>query len=260
MRFTSFAKVCLLMLASMLAPLPIAAAQPAEEGPGATAEPSPEGFSTSSRASAEIDWPQVESIRDSKERQRRYRAHVEDAVREYRNSSFDEATREYLSAYQIEPEPLLLFNAAQAQRKAQKWAVALALYQLFIQKSPRSAMAPEADANSASMRANLEVDRIARERERLSQQMTEAEEQARRRSEQAEAAARDSTSKLEQENKALNVMLLRVKDSQPVYRKKWFWGVIGGSLAVVAGLAVGLGVALRPEIPEGTLGNVPVSF
>ena len=49
------------------------------------------------------------------------------------------------------------------------------------------------------------------------------------------------------------------KDKKPVYKKAWFWVVIGG--VVVAGaVGLGVGLALRPKDPSSDLGLRVVQF
>ena len=48
----------------------------------------------------------------------------------------------YINAYRVQPEPLLLFNAAQALRKGEIFAEALTLYQRFITAAPSPRWCP----------------------------------------------------------------------------------------------------------------------
>lgn len=214
-------------------------------------EPPPLGFgesgATQSPLIASLDSPLPS--RDAADRQALFRRHVERAIASFRQGDYASTARSYVDAYRVQPEPLLLFNAAQALRKGESWADALALYQRFIAAAPKSPMVPEAEANSASVRASLDVQRIQ-------SQLGVAEQEASHRRQEAERLARDNAEKTQQ-NEAL---LLRVKEARPLYKRPWFWVVLGGSVVAVAGLAVGLGVALSPKVADGTLGNVSVGF
>lgn len=220
-------------------------------------EPPPAGYgasvagrsSSDSQSSllASVDSPQ--SVREPQQRQILFRRSVEEAMSSYRKGDFVATARAYIEAYRVQPEPLLLFNAAQALRKGEVWEDSLNLYQRFIAIAPKSPMVPEAEANSASVRASLEVKRIHG-------QLGAAEQEASRRRQEAERLARENAEKTQQ-NQAL---LLRVREGKPVYKRPWFWVTLGGGIVAVAGLAIGLGVALSPKVADGSLGNVPVAF
>ena len=79
--------------------------------------------------------------------------------------SYDQAIVEFQLAYQKRQLPTLLFNIAQAHRKAGHWAEALALYERFLKDDPKSALLPEAEAHAAAMRARLDAEKASAERE-----------------------------------------------------------------------------------------------
>lgn len=216
-------------------------------------EPPPAGYGDASRSPAKssllasLDSPLPS--RDAADRQAQFRRLVERALASFRQGDYASTARSYVDAYRVQPEPLLLFNAAQALRKGEAFDDALALYQRFIAAAPKSPMVPEAQANSASVRASLDVQRIQ-------SQLGVAEQEAIRRRQEAERLARDNAEKTQQNQE----LLLQVKEGRPLHKRPWFWVVLGGSVVAVAGLAVGLGVALSPKAPDGSLGNVAVGF
>jgi tetratricopeptide (TPR) repeat protein len=224
---------------------------PAQGGSAPEVEPPPAGYGDAGDAPS----PLISSLdsplpsRDAADRQAQFRRFVERAVASYRQGDYATTAKSYVDAYRVQPEPLLLFNAAQALRKSESWADALALYQRFIAAAPKSPMVPEAEANSASVRASLDVQRIQ-------SQLGVAEQEASRRRSEAERLARENAEKTQQNQE----LLLRVKEGRPLHKRPWFWVVLGGSVVAVAGLAVGLGVALSPKVADGTLGNLSVGF
>lgn len=219
----------------------------------AEVEPPPAGYGDAAQSDApspllaSIDTPLPS--RDAADRQAQFRRFVEQALASFRAGNYPATAESYINAYRVQPEPLLLFNAAQALRKGEAFAEALALYQRFITAAPKSPMVPEAQANAASARASLDVKRIQ-------SQLGAAEQEAGRRRSEAERLARENAEKTQQNQE----LLLRVREVRPLYKRPWFWVVLGGSVVAVAGLAVGLGVALSPKVADGTLGNVSVGF
>jgi tetratricopeptide (TPR) repeat protein len=107
---------------------------------------------------------------------------LDSATRLFTAGSYDQAIVEFQLAYQKRQLPTLLFNIAQAHRKAGHWAEALALYERFLKDDPKSALLPEAEAHAAAMRARLDAEKASAEREA-------AERLAKRRTEEAEALA-----------------------------------------------------------------------
>jgi tetratricopeptide (TPR) repeat protein len=147
--------------------------------------------------------------------------HVRRAAAMYRAGDFLEAANELSIAYTMQPQPVFLFNIAQAYRKALHARAAIAMYQRFIEVAPTNALAIDAQGHIQDMEA------LAR----------------------AEESAAEARRQLESErNKA-----------SPLYRRAWFWGVLGGVTGAAA-LAIGLGVGLSHRDPPTSGGFVNLSF
>jgi len=172
------------------------------------------------------------------------------ATRLFQAGEYDKAIADYQSAYQLKPLPTLLFNIAQANRKAERYQDALTYYERFLKEDPHSVLVPEAEAQLSFVRAKLDAARLSSEREAL-------ERLARQRAAEAEALAK---AREEERKKAQEALLLATaKQDKPIYKKPWFWVIIGG---VVVGGVVGiaLGVALQPKEPQSDLGVRVVQF
>src|SRR5262245_50804586 len=87
------------------------------------------------------------------------RAHYKRGIAAYALSHFAEAAEEYEQAFTLEPDPALLYNAAQAHRLAGNKTRALTLYQnylrIFGDKVPNKA---EVTAHIAKLKAAIETD------------------------------------------------------------------------------------------------------
>lgn len=171
------------------------------------------------------------------------------ATQRFAGGDYAGAIDDYRAAYQLRQLPTLIFNIAQAHRKAGQNQEALTNYERFLKEDPKSALAPEAEAHAAAMRAKIEAEKSSMEREaaaRLAQQRVE----------EAEALAK---AREEERKKAEAALLLATTTKKvPVYKKPWFWLVVGGVAAAAIGAGVGVGLYLRE--PSSDLGARPVEF
>lgn len=175
---------------------------------------------------------------------------LDSATRHFQNSEYDQAIAEFQLAYTKRQLPTLLFNIAQAHRKAGHFSEALALYERFLKDDPKSALLPEAEAHAAAMRARLDAERASAEREA-------AERLAKKRTEEAEALA---IAREAERKKADEALLLAAKAKEPpVYKKAWFWGIIGGVVAASA-ITAGVVIGIKLREPASDLGVRVVDF
>lgn len=182
--------------------------------------------------------------------QRPLRELVESAGQHFDKGEFDEAIREYYAAYERKKIPQLIFNIAQAHRRAGQHQEALSAFERFLKEDPKSPLAPEAEANATAMRAKIDAEKATAER-------AAAERLAEQRAAEAEALAK--AREAERKKAEATLLLLTQQKKTPVYKKAWFWVVIGG--VVAAGVATGVAVALtRPQDPANDLGVRMVEF
>lgn len=171
------------------------------------------------------------------------------ATQRFSAGDYAGAIDDYRAAYQLRQLPTLIFNIAQAHRKAGQFQEALANYEQFLKDDPKSTLAPEAEAHATAMRAKLEAEKSSLEREaatRLAQQRVD----------EAEALAK---AREEERRKAEAALLLATTTKKvPIYKKPWFWLVVGGVAAAAIGAGVGVGLYLRE--PSSDLGTRPVEF
>jgi tetratricopeptide (TPR) repeat protein len=182
--------------------------------------------------------------------QRSLREVLDSATKLFQAGSYDQAIVEFQVAYTKRQLPTLLFNIAQAHRKAGHWSEALALYERFLRDDPKSALLPEAEAHAAAMRARLDAERASQEREA-------AERLAQRRAEEAEALAKAREAERQKADEAL--LAAAKQKEKPIYKKAWFWGVIGG-LAAAGAVTAGVVIAVQQREPSADLGVRVVEF
>ena len=218
-------------------PPPAAAPGPADAGqppPAKAASAPPSPTEAASRAGRRAPGDAV----------RRFAEHVQRGLDAYGAGRFDDALTEYWAAYAINQNPVLLFNAAQAHRRARRWTAALALYERFLRDDPANPIVPEAEAHATAMRANRDRDH--------------AEQVAATRQAEAAQIADANQALREQVNRLL--MTGQRAPKPPLYRRRWFWGVVAGAGAAATGLAVGLALGLRPTLPSSEQGERMVIF
>jgi len=138
-------------------------------------------------------------------------SHVRQAGLLYKAGQYLEAASELNLAYTLDPEPVYLFNMAQAYRKATRARAAQLMYARFVEMAPTHPLAPEA-------------------RGYLQDMVLLAQAQAQ------EQTARDELSRERQANR-------------PLYQRAWFWGLVGGVVGA-AGIGIGLGVGLSRREPS----------
>lgn len=151
----------------------------------------------------------------------------------YALGEYEPALQEFKTAYRNFEDPTFLFNIAQCERQLERRADAIRSYRMYLVNAPD---APNRDVVRGLI-------------ERLEHEL--AEERAAK--PPAPPAAALSVSPAPpaaapalpaRESPAVS----EIHRSRPVYKRWWFWTVIGG--VVVAGVATGLAVALtRPSTP-----------
>lgn len=166
----------------------------------------------------------------------------------FKQGDYQGAINAFWAAYQAKQAPQLLFSIAQANRLKGELVAARDLYQRFLSDAPDSPLRVEAETQLAAVRATLA-------------EKAEQEAAARR----AEARAREEErARLAEEARARAALTTSPSSSavpapKPFYKKPWFYGVVGGAVAVTA-LGLGLGLGLRQTDPATDLGFRPVGF
>lgn len=139
----------------------------------------------------------------------------------YKAGNYLEAATELNVAYTLAPQPVYLFNIAQAYRKALRAQAAKVMYERFLEMAPNHALSQEA------RNYMIDMDALARaERARDTAQAELAREQARK---------------------------------KPSRTRFVIIGVVGGIVGLTA-LSIGLGVGLSRRDPATSGGIVDLSF
>lgn len=165
---------------------------------------------------------------------------TEQGIRQFQHGEFDAAIESFSAAHVLSPNPMFLFNIAQAHRKAGRPREALTHYQLFLRKSPDSPLRPETEAYIALVEAQLQAKQHAAQTVQS-------------------PAGHERTAAEPTPSTPVPAPVKNDTPPRPVYKRAWFYGVLAGS-AVAVGLAVGLGVYFGTRPPSTTLGIVDPVF
>ncbi|MBL9006863.1 MAG: hypothetical protein JNJ46_21590 [Myxococcales bacterium] len=143
----------------------------------------------------------------------------------------DDALLSYQAAYRITPDPRILFNIARIQQKQNKLAEALASYQKFVDT--------KFDDENLHSKAQEYMAQI---------QAAQAEQRAK--------AAEPPPAGVSALTAGGATGQERASESKPVYKKAWFWLLIGGVAA--AGIAGGVaGGVIASQAPPSAPSAVP---
>ena len=161
-----------------------------------------------------------------------FKARYERAVALYTSGQYDQAIAEFQAVYEIKPAPILLFNIAQAQRKAKQYKNAVDTYTRFLATNPKQELRTEAEKylSESQIGAEIEEKEAAEAAEKAAAEKAAAEKAA------AEKAAAE---KLAAE-KAIAEHKRRGAPTRPLNISKWAVGGAGVILTLVGAVLVGI--------------------
>ena len=179
-----------------------------------------------------------------------------EAQRYYNLNQYADALEAFKRAYWNYEDPVFLYNIAQCHRLLKHKAEAIEFYRSYLRNSPNARNRAEVQRVIGELEASLQQDRAlanAPPEGTISSTppVTTTPLPAPATSEPpppAPAAALVTTAPPPP------------RADKPVWKRAWFWGVVGGAAAVVAGVAIGVGIATStPRDPTPSLGSRPVN-
>lgn len=175
------------------------------------------------------------------------RAHYKKGLSYYALQKYAEAANEYEAAFELEPDPALLYNAAQAHRLAGGKTRALALYQSYLRLFPGQSNRNDVQRHIAALKIAIESDAKSRSNtptDPIGPTTNNVPE------------PKPEPSKPEPQPQPILVVTPPPKTDRKV--KPWVWGVVAGGVVVLGvGLGVGLGLGLsRTRYPDPSIGTV----
>lgn len=161
----------------------------------------------------------------------------------FQERKFAEAAQALQRAYAFDPNPLFLFNAGQAYRKAGERSEALEMYQRYLEVDEKGPLANEARGYLTDLQALIK----AQEHLQDAQLQLETKESQAQKTQEALAKERERALAAES--------ALKKEREKPVYKQKWFQGVMGGlaGALVLGGAVAGIVIAARSASDTGTI-------
>ncbi len=195
-----------------------------------------------------------------------FKTHYDLALALYQAQKFEDAIPEFKAAYQITEKPGLLFNLAQAYRKAGHPREAIEYYDRYLSATPQLDVDTrrKVDGYLAEARNTLAALELEMKR-RLAEEKAAHEHEPESPMPLANVAATPVQSGQPDPAAPLNAALSTTAPvapsgtessaaRRPVYKRWWFWTIIGGVAAagVITGVAVGTQKSTAPiTLPSG---------
>lgn len=161
--------------------------------------------------------------------------HFSEGQQAYKDKNYDKAITELEAAYQLDPDPVLLISIGRCHYLADRPREALGYYNRALQAKLGRAEREEVTASVAKATIKLQ------EQERKTAEAQRAAEQARI-----------------QEMLARQTQPPAPAEKKPFYKTGWFWGTVGGIVAVGVGVGLTAGLLLRNNMAQmSTPPNTP---
>ena len=154
----------------------------------------------------------------------------------YQQKDYPGAIAEMSAAYEERQLPRILLNIGQAYRKIGKAREALAYYERYLKAEP-----------DAPPNIQTEIKQYIAQTQALLDAPI-GQEAVERASEPPPTGWNRETGQILPEYAA---QLREQERRRPIYKKPWFWAVIGGGVAATIAIGVGVGVAKSRELPSG---------
>jgi tetratricopeptide (TPR) repeat protein len=205
------------------------------------------------------------------EAKQKAKEHFQNAEARYKLGRFEEALQEYSKAYEFAPLPAFLFNMGQCHRQLNNHERAVFFYEGYLRDKPDAKNREIVERLIKESKQELERQEAERKRQeqlKAEKEQQKAEEERRKAEKERLRLERERKLRLEKEHKlALERARLEAQalaeSQKPVekppafYQKWWFWTIVGGAVAVIAG---GTALALSSEdnmiLPGGSLGTL----
>jgi tetratricopeptide (TPR) repeat protein len=168
----------------------------------------------------------------------------------YDLNQYGEALEAFKRAYWNYEEPVFLYNIAQCHRALKHKAEAIDFYRSYLRKSPDAPNRADVQRMIADLERALAQERalaIAAPEGTLSESRPAPAHEATPAPNSAPAVTTTGTAPQRQPDK-------------PLWKKPWLWGVVAASIVVVAGVAIGVGIAASsPSDPSPSFGTLKVN-
>jgi tetratricopeptide (TPR) repeat protein len=197
---------------------------------------------------------------DSADATARAKALYEAGVRQYNLGEFEKALDDFKAAYELRPDPALLFNIGQSHRVLGHTQAAIFAYRAYLRELPDASNRDEVER----LRAELE-----REQARHNVEASPAPEAASSPAPPPVAAPAVAETPAAAEKPAAVATpavappVATAVPRTPLYKRWWLWTAVAAVAVVAVGVGVGVGVGAAAKDapnPGGTAGSMVVHF
>lgn len=196
-----------------------------------------------------------------------FKTHYDLAMALYQAQRFEDAIPEFKAAYEREAKPGLLFNIAQSYRKAGHPREAIEYYDRYLSTEPKidNEMRRKVDGYLAEarntlaaleleMKQRLAEEKATREREREPAPTALMPDPTASPASVPASVPTQAVATPRVDAAAAPAPSMEGSRATPVYKRWWFWTVIGGGVAaaaVITGVVLGTRSTGYPSVPTG---------
>jgi tetratricopeptide (TPR) repeat protein len=190
------------------------------------------------------------------------RKHFEDGSKAFNLGEFKHAVDEYKAAYNIRPDPVFLYNIAQAYRLDGNLQQALFFYKSYLTNSPKAPNRRECESRIRDLEQQIAAQRAVTSAPPTGTQppsgiIVEPPRTEAPKTEPPKVEAPKPEPPKVESAPSLVVTAPPPEKKTPVYKKWWLWTAVG-VVAVGAALGAGLAVGLQSNTPSSALGATRV--
>jgi tetratricopeptide (TPR) repeat protein len=201
----------------------------------------------------------------------RAKALYQAGVLQYNLSEFQKALDDFKAAYELRPDPVLLFNIGQSHRMLGHPQEAVFAYRAYLRELPDAPNRQEVERLRAEMEREAQkkiaptppTGTIAPTVSRPQPSLTPETPPAPKTIEPPPAPTLIPAPAPTPPVAATSPLSVEPPRPTPLYKRWWLWTAVGGAVAVIAiGVGVGVGTAPGKDAPNpgGTLGSSGVRF
>jgi tetratricopeptide (TPR) repeat protein len=189
------------------------------------------------------------------------RKHFEDGSKAFNLGEFKHAVEEYKAAYNIRPDPVFLYNIAQAYRLDGNLQQALFFYKSYLTNSPKAPNRRECESRIRDLEQQIAAQRAVTSAPPTGTQppsgMIEPPKSEPPKSEPPKTEPPKTEPPKVETAPALVATAPPPEKKTPVYKKWWLWTAVG-VVAVGAAVGAGIAVGLQSNTPNSALGATRV--
>ncbi|MDB4965162.1 MAG: hypothetical protein JWN44_851 [Myxococcales bacterium] len=160
-------------------------------------------------------------------------------------NQYAEALEAFKRAYWNFEDPVILYNVAQCHRALKHKSEAIEFYRSYLRKRPDARNREDVQKIIADLTSAIEKEKAISDAPPLGPMPTDSRLTA-------APVAPDNA----QATPVAVSTSAPTRSDKPVYQRGWFWGVIGGVVAVGVGVGVGVGLGTRSNPPKAADGAV----